>query len=193
MIRHFRSPHFKECPMLVATAKGTVTVNAAFLQEIKEENQGLWRSLVELEQLCDKPIGHRLTRLIVEKLAEFHEQLMTQFSLEETFGYFSNPASAPTQLCLAAAKARDEHGHLLYGLRQVVDEAEQMLLEERYFELWVWVGQRFLRFAKRLRSHEETECALMLDATGRNAMGFSAMGFNASALNTMGMRIGVAD
>jgi hypothetical protein len=148
----------------VPSSKGAVTVNPAFLRSIKQGHQDLWQSLAELEQLCDKPIGHRLTRLIVDKIVEFHEQFIMQVSLEETFGYISNPICAPLHLCRDACRARDEHEYLLKSLKQIVDEAEQMLFEERYFELWVWVGQRFLGFAKRLREHEAKECALILKA-----------------------------
>ena len=46
--------------MTVITSTGTVTVNAAFLQEIKEVNQELWSLLADLRHRCQRPIapGH---------------------------------------------------------------------------------------------------------------------------------------
>ena len=47
----------REVVMTVVTSTGTVTVNAAFLQEIKEVNQELWSLLACLRHRCQRPIA----------------------------------------------------------------------------------------------------------------------------------------
>ncbi|MCI0360065.1 MAG: hypothetical protein L0211_16430, partial [Planctomycetaceae bacterium] len=61
--------------MSVATLTATVTVNAAFLQEIKEVNQELWSLLSELRHRCQRPLAPAHCRLLIDKLCQLRDQL----------------------------------------------------------------------------------------------------------------------
>src|SRR5262249_12337308 len=49
--------NLKEVAMSSVVMTRTVTVNAAFLQEIKEVNQELWQRLEEMRHRCQRPIA----------------------------------------------------------------------------------------------------------------------------------------
>lgn len=146
------------------TLTGTVTVNAAFLQEIKEVNQELWHLLAELRHRCQRPIAPGTCRSIVERLGELRDQLALHFALEEAYGYFDDPVEVAPQLCRKADSLRNEHKELYSQLSALVDRAERLLYDEQHAALAVWLGPRFLDFDARLRSHEERENDLIFEA-----------------------------
>lgn len=149
--------------MLVATR--TITVNAAFLREIKEDNREL-RSLMArgdatIRQLRSKPVQ---PRTYVEYLQQFRDQLGVHFSLEEAFGYFENAMEAAPQLNFRATALRSEHERLYKQLGRVVELAERWLYatsENGYADL---LAQHLSNFLRRLHQHEEAEIDLIFDA-----------------------------
>src|SRR6187401_724617 len=92
----------------------TLTVNAAFLQEIKEVNQELWSLLADLRHRCQRPIAPSHCRLLIDRLCQLRDQLALHFSLEEAYGYFDDPLDAAPQLGHRAEQLRGEHRDL-YG------------------------------------------------------------------------------
>ena len=60
--------------MSVATLTGTVTINAAFLQEIKEVNQELWSLLSDLRHKCQRPLAPGHCRHLIDKLCLLRDQ-----------------------------------------------------------------------------------------------------------------------
>src|SRR5262245_61954266 len=99
----------REVVMTVITTTGTVTVNAAFLQEIKEVNQELWSLLADLRHRCQRPIAPGHCRLLIDKLCQLRDQLALHFSLEEAYGYFEDPVEVAPQLSRQAEMLRSEH------------------------------------------------------------------------------------
>jgi len=150
--------------MTVVTSTGTVTVNAAFLQEIKEVNQELWTLLADLRHRCQRPIAPTACRYLIDKLAYLRDQLALHFSLEEAYGYFDDPIDVAPQLSRAADRLRAEHKSLYIDLCDLVDRAERLFYDDQHAELALWIGPEFLNFDERLRSHEERENELILDA-----------------------------
>ena len=150
--------------MTVLTLTGTVTVNAAFLQEIKEVNQELWQLLGDLRHRCQRPIAPGQCRLLIDRLCQLRDQLALHFSLEEAYGYFDDPVDVAPQLGRAAEQLRSEHKELYLDLCELVDHAERMFYEERHAALALWIGPQFLQFDARLRSHEERENELIYEA-----------------------------
>ena len=88
--------------MAVSISTTTVTVNAAFLQEIKEVNHELWQLLADLRHRCQRPIAPGTCRVLVDKLCELRDQLALHFALEEAYGYFEDPVDVAPQLCRQA-------------------------------------------------------------------------------------------
>jgi hypothetical protein len=150
--------------MAVTTLTSTVTVNAAFLQEIKEVNHELWQLLADLRHRCQRPISPGTCRHLVDKLCELRDQLALHFALEEAYGYFEDPVDAAPQLCRQAEALRSEHSQLYAQLSALVDGAERMFYDDRPAALAVWLGPQFLDFDAKLRSHEERENDLIFEA-----------------------------
>lgn len=150
--------------MPVVTQTGTVTVNAAFLQEIKEVNAELWTLLAELRHKCQRPIAPGQCRLLLDKLCQFRDQLALHFSLEEAYGYFEDPIEVAPQLSRAAEQLRGEHRGLYLDFCDLVERAERMFYDGEHAALALWIGPQFLELDQRLRRHEERENELICDA-----------------------------
>ena len=150
--------------MAFLTMTGTVTVNPAFLQEIKEGNQELWRSLADLRHRCSRPITTGMCRHLVNWLSDFRDQLVLHFALEEAYGYFDEPLQVAPQLAERADGLRSEHQELYLELSDLVDHAERMFYAGQTAALAHWFGPQFLEFDARLRDHEEREDELIWDA-----------------------------
>jgi len=150
--------------MTVITTTGTVTVNAAFLQEIKEVNQELWSLLADLRHRCQRPIAPGHCRLLIDKLCQLRDQLALHFSLEEAYGYFEDPVEVAPQLGRQAEILRAEHKELYLDFCDLVERAERMFYDEQHAALALWIGPEFLNLDQRLKSHEERENELIMDA-----------------------------
>lgn len=143
----------------------TVTVNAAFLQEIKEVNEQLWRLLADIRRICCRPAPRREHgRLMTEMLGSLRDQLAMHFSLEEYFGYFENPVDVAPRLSLRAEQLRCEHTTLFQQLCAIVDEAEAFQCRCSDNRISERVAVRFRAFCDQLKSHESHENDLILEA-----------------------------
>jgi hypothetical protein len=150
--------------MGVSTLTSTVTVNAAFLQEIKDVNQELWHMLADLRHRCQRPMAPGLCRPLVDQLCQLRDQLALHFALEEAYGYFDDPVDVAPQLCRQAESLRSEHKLLYSQLSNLVDKAERLFYDDQHAALAVWIGPQFLDFDVRLRKHEERENDLIFEA-----------------------------
>lgn len=150
--------------MTVVTQTGTVTVNAAFLQEIKEVNADLWALLAELRHRCQRPIAPSQCRQLVDRICLLRDQLAMHFALEEAYGYFEEPVEVAPQLGRLAEQLRSEHRELYLDFSDLIERAERMYYDEQHAALALWLGSQFLELDQRLRRHEERENELILDA-----------------------------
>jgi hypothetical protein len=150
--------------MSVATLTGTVTINAAFLQEIKEVNPELWSLLSDLRHKCQRPLAPGHCRHLIDKLCLLRDQLALHFALEEAYGYFEDPVHVAPRLCRQAEHLRDEHKGLYLDLCELVDRSERMFYDEQHAALALWIGPEFLEFDTRLKSHESRENELIFEA-----------------------------
>ena len=150
--------------MTVLTQTATVTVNPAFLQEIKEVNQELWMLQADLRHRFQRPVAPGHARFLLDKLCLLRDQLALHFSLEEAYGSFDDPIDVAPQLSRAADRLRAEHKGLYLDLCDLVERSERMFYDEQHAALTLWLGPQFLSFDDRLRSHEERENELIVDA-----------------------------
>jgi hypothetical protein len=145
----------------------TVTVNAAFLQEIKEVNQELWELLAECRRCGDAPIAHlRQGHQFVDLLRELRDKLALHFALEEAFGYFEDPIAVAPRLADRSAALRHAHGDLYLELATLVDEAEELLYERKLAGLTSTISANFAAFHHKLQAHESQEMELIQEAFG---------------------------
>lgn len=150
---------------MMAIITTTVTVNPAFLQEIKEDNRRLRELFCELEILCARD---RWTAARRRKLAALLEQLSHQlamhFTLEEGLGYFDDPIAAAPRLCRAAEVLRAEHEELLAIARLLAEESSQLGAVHSPSQRAHEIAEQFRVFHDRVRDHEARENELILEA-----------------------------
>ena len=75
-----------------------------------------------------------------------------------------DPIDVAPQLSRAADQLRAEHKELYLDFCEVVERAERMFYDEQHAALALWIGPEFLEFDVRLRSHEERENDLIMEA-----------------------------
>lgn len=149
----------------MSTATRTVTVNAAFLREIKEDNR-------ELKELLDWGVEHlrpgRPPELppsrVARTLGRLCDRLAMHFALEEAYGYFEDALDTAPRLSERADQLRCQHSTLFEMARQLADNADQLLHDRAPAARFVGVANAFVEFHAAFRQHEAEEEALMLDA-----------------------------
>lgn len=145
-------------------AATNVTVNVAFLREIKEVHTELWEGLMQLQMLCSRPISLRSQSTeLVERLKELLDMLAFHFTLEEAYGYFDDPVYVSAPFSDRVEQLRAEHSILYTQLCRIVDEADALLRRGKLAALTTITPVAFERFAKRFLEHEEAEMKLTQD------------------------------
>ena len=75
----------------MALATHTVSINPAFLQEIKDDHHELRQLMHHVSAMLSRPSWMRLEYdRLVELLTKLRDQLAMHFSLEEAYGYFED-------------------------------------------------------------------------------------------------------
>jgi hypothetical protein len=150
---------------------GCLAVNAAFLQEIKDDNQFLDELLLATRDALAEVDPRKLNvRASVELLKRLRDRLAMHFSLEEAFGYFDGALEFPPDLSVRADICRHQHESLYLDVCDVVDIAEKLLYHEsvRSQERLIHhLSTAFGNFYRRLHQHDAEEddlisAALML-------------------------------
>jgi len=147
--------------MTISTA--TITLNAAFLQEIKEDNTEL-RPLLDdtREALVGSGSLRGRWKHFVELLGELRDHLAMYFALEEAYGYFENPMITAPSLSRGATILRAQHQILYSEICALTEQAEQWLYQETQAPDPRKVVRRFIVFSEHLQEHETREHALIL-------------------------------
>ena len=153
--------------MATAIATSTVTVNAAFLQEIKEVNQDLWRVLADVRRMCDSPATiDSAPRRFFHLVESLRDHLALHFALEEAYGYFEDPIDVAPRLCRQANQLRSEHRELYLMVVDLSEASELLTQPTRGYEtVWAAVKQ-FQAFDQRLHRHESMENELIMQEYG---------------------------
>ena len=155
---------------MVATA--ALTVNAAFLQEIKTVNEELWQLLDRLRYVCSRPIDiadH--SRFFVNMLLELRDQLALHFALEEAYGYFEDPLEVSPVVSREAGRLCEEHRRLYSQISKLADRAEMFLDEGNYTLLTTSIPGQFILFDAALQNHEAHENELLIMALDEDLRG----------------------
>ena len=149
----------------MAIALRTISVNAAFLQEIKEDHHELRQLMHHTAVMFDHagPVEFEYARM-VEMLVKLRDQLALHFSLEQAFGYFDDAISVAPHLSRRAEHLRAEHGTLYNELCRVVEAAEKLLYHETPGAGLAHVANAYRAFAQHFHDHEAKESELILAA-----------------------------
>ena len=151
--------------MTVENRTSTVTVNAAFLQEIKEVNEDLWKLLDDVKQLCSDPAERAVQGRrwwTCWRTCGINWRCILR--LEEAYGYFDDPVQVAPRLSVAASQLRDEHQMLYAMVRDLADEVDELSRAGRLARSGSRVVERFREYYDRFQQHENRENELILDA-----------------------------
>ncbi|HUG68010.1 MAG TPA: hemerythrin domain-containing protein [Pirellulaceae bacterium] len=153
--------------MAAAVSANTVTINAAFLQEIKEVNQDLWRLLADVRRMCDSPATiDSAPRRFFGLVEELRDQLALHFALEEAYGYFENPIEVAPRLCRQANELRAEHHELYLMIVDFSETSELLIHPDRVIGTVLAAVKQFQAFDERLKRHESCENELIMQEYG---------------------------
>jgi hypothetical protein len=151
----------------------TVTVNAAFLQEIKEDARELWSQFQRLEVCLLVESPPRMSRRqLYAALTQLRDQLAMHFALEEAYGYFEDAIEVAPWLSMKADSLRGEHDNFYDEACQLVDQAEQLLHREVPGRLLAELVDRFGQFYEGFQKHESAENQLIQQAFNEDMGGW---------------------
>ncbi|MCA9213359.1 MAG: hemerythrin domain-containing protein [Planctomycetales bacterium] len=143
----------------------TVTINAAFLREIKDDDVQLKTLLEQARAICDSSAladisASRFTKL----LADLRDHLAMHFALEEAYGYFDDPLSVAPHLSEQAESLRTQHGQLYGELARLAETAQDISRRDSDPRAIRNLARCFMEFHDRLQQHEEDENELIMEA-----------------------------
>jgi hypothetical protein len=157
--RHVQEEH------AMALATHTVSINAAFLQEIKDDHHELRQIMHHTAAMLNRPVWMKVEYgRLVELLTKLRDQLAMHFSLEEAFGYFEDAVSVAPHLSKRAENLRAQHFEMYSDLCRLVDRAEQYLYHETVDDARVGLAAGYRELMNRFQEHEARENELILEA-----------------------------
>lgn len=150
-----------------------VTINVAFLQEIKTDfgfrillNEVYHRLKPNSSDQAnwDDPFANQqvTSNEAADLLSDLRDELKTYFALEEFYGYFSQSKVSNPSVNKKAVGLQAEHETLFLELNDLVELAEQVLYHEIHDVPIEQIADQFEEFCKRLAAHEQNEMELMM-------------------------------
>lgn len=140
-----------------------LTVNAAFLKDIKDDNRDLKCLLDNIVPLMEYPqTATNHWQEVVDLLAALRDQLAMHFSLEEAYGYFDDAIGSAAQLSESAERLRGQHSPLFEKIRELAEKAVE--IHDDCPDKVTGFLADFQRFRQAFEQHEEEELKLILDA-----------------------------
>jgi iron-sulfur cluster repair protein YtfE (RIC family) len=138
-----------------------VTINVAFLQEIKEDFE--FRQLLNRVQEKMNSAELPKPREASEMLHELRDELETYFTLEECYGYFQQAAVSNPAVSIKAADLQSDHERLFLQFNAIVEMSEQIVYRECSDEITVAnLSADLAAFCTKLTAHEQNEMELMM-------------------------------
>jgi hypothetical protein len=147
----------------IDTQTRRLTINAAFLKDIKDDSRDLKILFDRIQPLLHHPrtaVNHWPE--IIQLCADVRDQLALHFSLEEAYGYFNDALDTAPRLSTQAETLRGQHTGLFQRIRDLADRAMEISLDSepqvaRFLTTFAGFQQDF-------QLHEEAELKLILDA-----------------------------
>lgn len=154
-----------------------ITINAAFLQEIKDNNLRLVEILKTLWKLCSVDDKRNLEPArFSELINKLRDLLEMHFTLEDTLGYLDDPLQIIPVLCKEAKRLNGQHVELYLEINAIADQAEESVHLQVNEIIYTKLIKRFRKFHEALLKHESEEYDLIMIAYYEDA------GFNADSL-----------
>lgn len=156
-----------------STTTRRLTVNAAFLKDIKDDNRDL-KILIDRLRVLTQPLEAAANHWpeLIQLLADLRDQLALHFGLEEAYGYFDLAIESDAQLSINADLLRSQHAVLFEEARHLAEAAADAATGDTPIEGVVpevttaqeKILKRFETFFHEFSEHEEAELKLILDA-----------------------------
>lgn len=141
-----------------------VTINVAFLQEIKTDFG--FRDLLNQTYVRLNPHNRKdrvKPHVAANLLCDLRDELETYFALEEFYGYFAQSAVSNPCVNQKASELRSEHETLFVKLSELVEMTQQIAYRESGPDLTMAsVASDFEQFCMDLADHEQAEMDLMM-------------------------------
>lgn len=138
-----------------------LSVNAAFLKDIKDDNRELKVLLDKILPLTAYPqTAANHWPEFIELLAELRDQLAFHFSLEEAYGYFEEAILTAPQLSLTSENLRGQHAQLFEQVCELADQVLEIAADQP--EKVSRFLKKFNRFEHAFEQHEEAELQLII-------------------------------
>ena len=140
----------------------SLTLNVAFLNEIKQDNEKPLEIINDIKQQLTNPELADTAELACE-LNHLRDELETHFALEEFYGYFKSAELTHPQISVRAGDLQSQHEELFLTLCDLVELAESAHYREAPREktlLALSVG--FHAFVHKFNQHEQEETDLMM-------------------------------
>ena len=143
-----------------------VGVNAAYLQEIKEDERQVPTLLAFVtKRLYANQLNTEQSSELRALMRQLHQQVKYRFHLEEALGYMEDVVQVAPRLCRKAESLRSEHQQLLDQLQELVELAHATLLEKpASLKEIIPIRDSFASFHQQFQAHEAGENDLIIDS-----------------------------
>ena len=142
-----------------------VTINAAFLEEVKIIHKELWQLLEETLSMCFyHQRSFKWQTRFVECLDGLRDLFAMQFALEEGYGYFDDPVFVEANTAARAADLMNDHGQLYLEISSISDWVDDLRHHGQLANQMSKVQTRFRAFYDQIQTHEKKEQELIFEA-----------------------------
>jgi hypothetical protein len=149
----------------MSSVTSTITVNAAFLQEIKEDAREFRQLLTDAAEMLSNPrLSEVEPKCMVELFNRVRDQLALHFTLEEAYGYFEDALDAAPQLSETAETLRNQHQTLFADFGKIAEIAEDLLYGKVEDHQRARIARMYHNFRADLQQHESREHEMILAA-----------------------------
>ena len=144
-----------------------MSVNPAFLQEIKDSNLDYFESIRRIRHIChssdDPP---EACRTLVKALDHLRDVVALQFSLEESYGYMivgdlRDFGTTETPITRQSAACHCEHRNLYIQLSELAELAQELQYRGVEQSTFIDLCSQVSYYADQLMNHERGEAELI--------------------------------
>ena len=142
------------------------TINAPFMQELKEYNVELWQSLDELKNATQGGVPtETLLSNFVPLLSKLKERLAAQFKLEETYAYVQTAMHGAKRMSAQVERVLSQHRPIYLYAQELAEKAEESEYRGKLAEDMASLIREAIELFRRIEDHESAEQRLI---TGNN-------------------------
>jgi len=139
-----------------------LSINPAFLQEIKDSNLTLWKTFDRLNEACREPRPPASALgLLVPLLGELRDALALEFALEESYGYIEVPSAVAPVNNHLLHDIRSQHCRLYLKITELAERAEELQFRGLANNDLGTLVAEVREFGLELRDHERVEADLI--------------------------------